>query len=397
MTDLPQPLDRFELGEILGYVRTAGQVPFLDATGEELDTSMWFVAARDRCWLLAATGDQRWSVADPEVRLDKGWTWDAVVVGSWAAPLRSGTRKELEQILRRYRMAERGGDPVAPPSPPPPASTCPVARGAVGVPEWVKDVEAPADAVWLLGFETGRQHPRVGRDGAVHRDPVWMLVSDQHQVLATERGWRREAAEVGLVERTARRDLLVVDGWSVPGPGISEPWTALASTLAPLDPAGRWGALLDFEIGRGHTAEAGRLAGQAFLLHRHGACWDGLGRLAHANGQPERSVQAARELLRQRPDLDVEAAAVRWVKTRPTAAEPVPSGPFAELTAIVVPEGMPWPPSGPLEIWGTAAILEGREEDGLALWAHRGPTPRATQAAAAVAGRASHPDAWRRW
>lgn len=394
---LPQPLDRFELGEVIGHLRTAGQVPFLDADGEETSTSLWFVACRDRAWLLAATGDQRWCLADTEVRLDKGWTWDALVVGRWAAPLRPGTRKQAEKLLQSYRLAERDGDPIPAPSPEPPDRIAPVARGAHGIPDWVAArIPAPPDAHWLLGFQTGRRHPRAGRDGSVHHDPVWLLLSDRHQMLATEQGWSRPVEQLELVERTARRDLLLADGWTVPGPGISEPYSALAAQLVGASPELRWAHVLRFLVERG-DADAGPLLAHAFRLGLHTASWELVGQLALASDQPDHAVLAAREALRYDPSLSPRESAVHWVKQKVDPREAPPAGLFAELDALSLPEGLPWPVSGALEVWGTAAVLVDRESEGLALWETRGITPRASSARAAVASRSPGRTGWRAW
>jgi hypothetical protein len=394
---LPQPLPRFDLGEVLGHLRTGGQVPFLDASGEALTASLWFVVCEDRCWLLAATGDQRWATASADVALEKGWTWDALRVGDQSAPLRRGTRKDAERLLRRFRKATGGGEAIPRPGPVAPATVPGVARGAVGLPDWIAEVEGPAEAWWLFGVETGRAHPFVGRDGTVQHEPVWLLLSDQHQVLATASGWRRPAEEVGHVSRTARRDRLLVDGWVLPATGISEAATDRAGEMAPLDVEGRWEAVLRHQIEAGAFEAVQDLLAHAFVLDRHQACWEWIGQLALETGETAQAVQAAVALLGETPDLDLEEATVRWVKQRPRGARPVPAGLFADRPALTLPPGLPWPPEGALEVLGTAAILVGRVDDGLAAWAHRGRTARAVSAMAAVAVAQGADDAVERW
>lgn len=393
---LPQPLPRFELGEVLGHLRTGGQVPFIDASGEEVLASLWFVVCRDRCWLLAATGDQTFAVADTEVRLDKGWTWDAVVVGRWSAPLRARTRKTAEQLLRRWKLADKGGEAFEPPPPARPDSTARVADGAVELPDWVTvDVQAPEGATWIYGFQTGREHPRVGRDGAVHRDPVWLLFTDEHQVLATERGWRRPVQEVEHVERTGRRDKVVLDGWSVPGLGRTDDGPAMAGRLASLEPDGRWAAVVEQRMHDGEVEAAGRLVGAAHAVGRHRGAWDSIGQLALAAGRSGEAVQAAREVLAAGGD-PLEHA-VRWARNKPSGEAALDPDVFGGLALLALPEGLPWPVKGSLEVFGTAALLDGRAEEGLALWAHRGRSARAQQARAAVETHARHPGGWLRW
>lgn len=394
---LPQPLPRFPLGEVRGYLRTGGQAAFLDASGEELTASIWFVVCDDRCWLLASTGDQQWAVASTTVKLDKGWTWDEVKVGEQAAPLRRGSRKEAASLLRKWRVAPGGGEELEPEPPAAPAQTPVVARGAVGLPKWIEAVEGPADAAWLLGFATSRQHPTTGRDGTVHHEPVWMLVSDAHQVLATASGWRRAAESVEHEGRTARRDRLLIDGWTLPGPGLSDPYSPLAAAMAGASREERWALVLDHLVDNGETEDAASLLGHAYLLGRHTASWDRIGQLALANGDPGQAVQAVCERLREVPDLDLREAAVRWLKHRPTGPVTVPAGLFADLDPLVLPPGLPWPLDGALEVLGTAAMLMGRTEDGLAAWSHRGRSARAVTAMAAAAGHSGEAEAVALW
>ncbi len=387
---VPRSLEGFAFGEVLGCLRTAAQVPFLDATGETLTVPMWFVACADRCWLVGAAGEQRWWVASPDAWLDKGWTWDALVVGRWSAPLRTGTRKEAEALLARYAQATRNGEEEGPPVPPRPDSTTSVAAGAA-VPRWVPPtVEAPSSARWLLALETGRSCPRVGRDGQIVHDPVWLLFSDEHQVMATERGWTRPFERLIHRPRIARRDLLLADGWVVP----STKRAALAVALGNAAPERRWALVAEDALLRGDRTAAGRLLGEAFVRGRHEACWAVAARLALAEGRAQEATQALRASLERGEALPASIGA--WT-LGPLSPEPVtPAGLFAELPPLSLPPGMPWPPERPEEVAALAAAVAGRREDAEALWSVDGWTPRALEARAAFAVWEQEPDGWRR-
>ncbi|MCB9677313.1 MAG: hypothetical protein H6737_19535 [Alphaproteobacteria bacterium] len=401
---LPGPLAALDLGEpALGFLRTAGQVPFTGDDGEEKLASIWFVVCRTRCWLVAATNDHQWSVGDTDVDLDKGWTWDAVRVGAWSTPLRSGTRGQAAQLLKQWRLSDRGGSSVPAPTADDPGTRAPVAAGAQNVPEWLAtDIRSDPEARWLFAFETDREHAFVARNGTLVRAPLWFAVSDRAVVVVAqgpvEPFVREVRPPVELKKRATARDLLIADGWELPG-ALVDRMTPLAHELANASPGDRWEVAVRQALDASEPDRAVALVREAFVLGRHAPCWSWIGLLAFER-DPLAATGAALHALEAQPDADLRAMALAWAHRRATARSAtalMPAGLLADCPVPPRPEGLPWPPDGPIEVWACAGILAGRVDDGLAAWASRGDSPRVQQARAATEAAAGADDAWRSW
>ncbi|MEZ4317537.1 MAG: hypothetical protein R3F61_08530 [Myxococcota bacterium] len=402
---LPGPLAALDLGEPpLGHLRTAGQVPFVSDTGEEKLASIWFVVCRTRCWLVAATLEDQWSVGDTDVALDRGWTWDAIRVGAWSTPLRNGTRGQADGLLKQWRLCEKGGTAVPAPYPDLPITRAPAAAGAHNVPDWLPPtVSAAPEARWLFAFETGREVPHLARNGQLERTNVWLAVSDAAVVLVAQGPvdplLRTIEPPIELRRRTTARDLVVAGGWELPG-ALVDRMSPLAVDLANASPgAARWSVAVRQALDLGEPERAIGLLREAFVHDRHTASWGWVGLLALERASTA-STGAVLQLLAEQPDLDLRELALGWAHRRSdlrSVATDLPAGLLAECTVPPVPEGLPWPPEGPFEVVGTAALLAGRTADGLALMAERGDTPRVHQAMAAMAAAAGEAEAWAGW
>jgi len=398
---LPGPLADLDLGEpALGHLRTAAQIPFLTEAGEEKLASLWFVICRTRCWLVAATSEHQWSVGDCDVALEKGWTWDAIRVGAWTAPLRSRTRSRAEALLRQWRLCERSGSSVPAPVVELSDERARIAAGSSGVPDWVAErVPCDPDARWLLAVQTDRELGFLTQAGKLVREPLWFAISDRSIVLTAagpEAPFVREIeGPVELRPHTTARDELIAGGWSVPGALIDRKLPA-AVELANAAPADRWAVAMALAIDASEPDRAIDLAREAFVLQRHGTAWGEIGLLL-VDEAVEAATGAVLHQLAADPPLDLQQAALGWARQRPklrSRSAQVPAGILAECAVPQLPEGLPWPPTGPTEVYAIGAILAGRVADGLALWAHKADTPRVHQAIAATAEPAECSEAW---
>ncbi len=428
MAQLPGPLADLDLGEpSLGYLRTGAQYPFIAPDdGEEKLASIWFVVCRSRCWLVAATRTDQWSVGDADVSLEKGWTWDAVRVGEWTVPLRSGTRSSAEKLMKQWRMSTGGGRPVEPPTsqvvPEGWTGRARAASGAYNLPGWLAETTpAPPDARWLYAYETDREIPLLNTDGSIDRVPIWFAISDRSTTLVAHRGsaspahpnWLRPVdPPVEHRERTAARDQLVAAGWTLPG-ALVDRKTGLAAALAnaaheAAHADARWGVAVEQAIDAGEPSRALELLREAFVLGRHTTCWLSVGAFALEAGEAESAVGAALCALEEQPDLDLEPAAVAWARRRPAVRDVEPSAVKTALTGVFeecrtrsdgrpwsVPDGIPWPPDGPIEAMAIAAIVldQDRTIDALTLWKDHGAPPRVQQAIAATTVNEDDPSA----
>ncbi len=107
-----------ETGDVLGALQTAGEHALVADDGRWWRAPVWWVVSDRHVWLIAATEGLSWAVAegDPrEVSLELGWTRDDVRVGTYAMPLRRGTRKAAQHLHRAWEKARWGGAPWPPP------------------------------------------------------------------------------------------------------------------------------------------------------------------------------------------------------------------------------------------------------------------------------------------
>lgn len=386
MQQLPAPLDRLDLGEILGFLRTAGQVPVAGDDGREQLVSLWLVVCRDRCWLVGASREGAWTTASTDVRLDRGWTWDAVRVGSWGAPLRPGTRGQADGLLAKWRLAEKSGDPVDPPMPAHGPERARIAAGA-DVPPWIAErVPADPDARWLFAMDTREVRHFPGADGQPERAPLWLAATDRHVTLVAAGPW--------VLEVPIDTPAALTAAW--PGAGEAVAWVRARGPDA-------WDLALRHALDARAWDAAARLASEAWVLGRHTASWSRIGLLALGSGSTEAAVGAVLRQLEGSPADDVLAVGANDWSTRirrlERAAPRLPDGPLSDCPVPPRPDGFPWPPDGPTEVHAFAGLLAGPPwvEPALALLAQHAEPARVAVARAAERSGRGAPDAGQAW
>lgn len=365
---LPEGLRAQIPDEPLGSVRTKGKVRFADASGAHRDASIWLVVSATRSFLVAGSGDDRFLVAGAGA-LAKGWTWDAVQVGRWSAPLRSGTRSVVEKLLAGSTGEGEAIEPTTPSE-----GRGQVAKGAE-IPAWIEaEVPEGPDAVWLYAYETAATQPFPGRDGSPEQRPLWIAVSDRRLWLCAPGGFAAPVQQVSTGGRGLRAQV-EVDGRSLPGAVVDRRRDDLLRLTA-VEGDARWGAAVENAVRAGDGDRALVLLRDAWSRERFEACWRWLGALAWANGDPDRALAAA---FRDSAPLQALEA---WELALPTLV--LPGDPFASVVLPERPQG--WPElTSARAVLATAAVLQDDVEAAWDFW-QQGPD--------ALSARAAHqPDA----
>ena len=406
-------------GEVLqGSLLTSGRHAFVDPHGQTHLAPIWCLMTDRRAWLGAAHASQTWAIAvgrPEDAEVQRGWTWDAVRVGTHSAPLRRGTRAAAEKLIETWRP-DAEGETWSTPIPPEETERTTAAKGATGLPEWwVAKVPGSPDERWLFACETCSTQPFNNPDGTIAYAPIWVGVSDRRAVLAAQHPehapWSSLIREALHHEPRTTRDRLVADGRELEGAVLADPKMARVTALTHA-PAGspRWAEAIHQSILADQIKDAIRLIDQAFGADLADRSWTHIAQLLHAVERTDLAVASAARALHADPSVDTADPIRSWTAAlsklrkalrREKVDEAWLRGQLKErleaLTVAEPPPGAPWPPRHPSEVWAAALDQVDRAPEAVAVWVDMDRSPRQLQGLAAALERAALPKAASLW
>lgn len=392
---MSRALEERGAGAVLRCLRTERQLPFPDL-GSAIEAPLWLVRAERGVWLVAATERRKGGAVSSlavggTVRIEDGFPSGAVVVEHVRARLARGDVEEARQLIEgRTRGPTYSFDPrLAERWPPLPS------RGPVTLPDGFPT--GPDAPPWLYALETASTVRWPGRLRDLDR-PIWLGFTED-AVFAVVPG--EGAAGVRPLDGAVTRarsfpvDVLRVGDAELSMGLFGRHGLELAVALGAEGPDARW-ARVGLELwNTGRPERALALAEAAVARGRAAALSPLFTRLFVAAG---RGAEAATTLAGAQDDHEL-ATFDRFESATRAGGDPLSDertetlARAAGVTPLSPPEGAPWPPEHPAEIWGAARgqlpdayLSEARGHvRGLRFIAALDPAPEAWAAAARAA------------
>ena len=386
--------------ELVGLVLTTGQHVFTHGP-EPVSAPIWWVVTQHRCWFIATIDDQHWFIGDGDaknVRIESNWTETRVWIGPWNMPLRAGTRRPAKQLLKRWQALATDFSSLPAPLPEALRLVGSAADGAEGLPSWwANQIAGQPDEKWLLAIHPGVTFPFNAYSGDIVESPVYVGISDNRTVVASRSPWGELWSEELTQPITWKKPLVgkikvAINERVFYAPRTSEKQLSNIRKFKGASGDQRWAIAASRALAKGAPMQATQLWAQAIRRDQAASLW--LDLAATAVVYEETATAAAILLHTVRPSSTTRFGAwskrikpiqtalkgtdIEWGQIQ-RALHPA----MARFLPPKPPEGLPYPPENPSEVWAYALGCAHHWREAQAIWTSLPDNARNRQGVAA--------------